>query len=78
MKTFMQRMSASVVLAFSALWVFAVAAFAEPTPEEVVGSAVASAASSATSIVSTGIPVILGVAALWVALKFGRRLLAKI
>lgn len=43
-----------------------------------VGTAVSDAAGEATSIVMAGIPIILGVAALWVALKFGGKLLKKL
>lgn len=45
---------------------------------DAVNSAVSGGVSDATSIVTTNIPLILGVAVLFVALKFGRRLLSKI
>ena len=50
----------------------------EETGVEAVNSAVSSGVSDATSIVTTNIPLILGVAVLFVALKFGRRLLSRI
>lgn len=67
-----------MTMAFVAL-MMALPAFAEPpTPEEIVGTAVTDAADSASAIVTAGIPIILGVAVLWVALRFGKRLLARI
>jgi hypothetical protein len=53
-------------------------AAAQTSPEAVVNSAVSGAADTATSVVVAGIPIILAVAAIWVALKFGKQLLSKI
>jgi hypothetical protein len=67
------------LLALTALAAFmAVPAFAQEAGTTAVNSAVSDAATSASSLVTTNIPIILGVALLWVALKFGKRLLAKI
>lgn len=78
LNTFKRRVSAISLMAFMAL-TMALPAFATPpTGPEAVNTAVTSAADDASSIVTTGIPIILAVAALWVALKFGKRLLAKI
>jgi hypothetical protein len=69
------RTRIGTVLALTAMSVFmALPAFANTA----VNDAVSDAATSATGVVTAGIPIILGVAALWVALKFGKRLLAKI
>ena len=74
-----RRITSVALFAFAAMFM-ALPAFAQEAGagETAVNTAVADAASSATSVVTTGIPILLGVAALWVALKFGKRLLAKI
>lgn len=72
------RVAAIGVMAF-AMALMALPALASPSAgETAVNDAVSTAADTATSVVTTGIPIVLGVAALWVALKFGKRLLAKI
>lgn len=43
-----------------------------------VDDAVSDAVTAASGYVTTAIPLILGVALLWVGLKYGKRLLAKI
>lgn len=73
-----RRLTAVSMMAFVAILMAVPAFAAPPTPAEVVGTAVTDAAASASSIVTAGIPIILGVAVLWVALRFGKRLLAKI
>lgn len=70
---------AAVSLMVVAAMFMALPAFATPpTGVDAVNTAVSSGVSDATGIVTTNIPLILGVAVLFVALKFGRRLLAKI
>ena len=72
------RLGAISIMAF-AMALMAFPAFATPpTGEETVNTAVSDGVDTATSVVTTNIPLILGVAVLWVALKFGRRLLARI
>jgi hypothetical protein len=73
-----RRVSTVALLALAALMVLPGLAFAQSTGETAVNSAVSSAVTSATSVVTTGIPLILGVAAIWVALRFGKSLLSKI
>jgi hypothetical protein len=45
------------------------------TPEEAVQTVITDAGASATSIMAEGIPIVLGVAVLWVSLTFGMRLM---
>jgi hypothetical protein len=71
------RIAAVSLMAFAAI-LMAVPAFAQTDGSTAVNSAVSSGVSDATSIVTTNIPLILGVAVLFVALKFGKRLLGKI
>jgi hypothetical protein len=71
------RIAAVSLMAFAAV-LMAVPAFAQTTGVEAVNTTVSSGVSDATSIVTTNIPLILGVAVLFVALKFGKRLLGKI
>lgn len=72
------RLAAVSLMAFAAMFM-ALPAFATPSDGVTeVNSAVSSGVSDATSIVTTNIPLILGVAVLFVALKFGKRLLGKI
>jgi len=78
MRTYL-RSATTVVLALSMLALASVAAFAQtPAYETAVNDAVSDAAGTATNVLSAGIPVVLGVAAIWVALKFGKRLLGRI
>jgi hypothetical protein len=68
------RTRIGTVLALAAMSVFmALPAFANTA----VNTAVSDAASEASSIVTTNIPYVLGVAVLFVALKFGKRILNK-
>lgn len=60
-----------------ALALAAMPAFAT-TPVSEANTAISNAASDAKSIVTTNIPVILGVVAAFVVLKYGRRLLARL
>lgn len=72
------RIATIGLLAFSAM-LMAVPAFATPSAGvTAVNDAVSDAAGEATSVITAGIPILLGVAALWVVLRFGKRLLAKI
>jgi hypothetical protein len=75
--TLRRRFTSVCIMAFAAL-VMALPAFATSHPEEAVETALTDAAASATSIVLYGIPVILGVAILWVGLKFGKRLIGRL
>lgn len=79
MQNLKRRFSTVVVLAFSALMV-ASAAFATADSPEVAAakSSLDSAKADASNLISYGIPVILGVAIMWVALKFGRKLIARL
>jgi hypothetical protein len=73
------RARIGTVFVLTALAAFmALPAFAQEAGTTAVNTAVGDAASSASSLVTTNIPIILGVALLWVALKFGKKLLAKI
>lgn len=79
MNRILRRLSTSFVLALAAVSMTAMAALATPSAGvTAVNDAVTEAAADASSVVTTGIPIILGVALLWVVLKFGKRLLAKI
>jgi hypothetical protein len=71
------RVGSVVLLALAAVFM-AVPAFAQTTGVDAVNSTVSTGVSDAASIVTTNIPLILGVAVLFVALKFGKRLLGKI
>jgi hypothetical protein len=53
-------------------------AFAQSTTVADANTAVTSAAADATSIVTAGIPVVLGVAAIWLALKMGKKLIRSV
>jgi hypothetical protein len=70
------RIAAVSLMAFAAV-LMAVPAFAQEAPASVTG-AITDAAAEATGIVTFGIPIVLGVAVLWVGLKFGKRLLGKL
>lgn len=72
------RVAAVVGMVFLSLAMALPASAQESGGEAAVNSAVSDGVSTATSVVTTNIPLILGVAALFVALKFGKRLLSKI
>lgn len=76
----LRKSRALLVAALAALSVMAlsVPAFAQTTPTDEANSAISSAASTATGLITTNIPVILGVTGAMVALVFGRKLLRKV
>lgn len=71
------RAAAVMLMALAAVFMALPAMASTPAEEAAVNTAVSDAASTATSVVTTNIPIILGVAVLWVALRYGKRLLAK-
>lgn len=72
------RVAAVGLMTLGALALLVGPAAAQESGLDAVESAVTSAASDASGIITFGIPVVLGVAALWVALRFGKSLLSKI
>jgi len=74
------RASATLGLAalFSVLLVGVASATTPTAGETAANTAVADAASSASSIITTNIPVVLGVAVLWVAMRFGKRFISSL
>ena len=74
-----KRTSVVVLMAFTALALMTLPASATATtPESAANTAISDGVGSALSIVTTNIPLILGVAVAFVALKYGKRLLGKL
>lgn len=74
------RFSAVVLMAFSMVAFSAFAAFATADSAETTAAKAAldNAKTEASSLISYGVPVVLAVAVMWVALKFGKRLIGKL
>lgn len=75
----LRQIGTVLVLALGIVGMFAVAAFAqEPATVTAANSAISDGVDSAKSMISTNIPLLLGVTGAWLALAFGRKLLRKV
>lgn len=73
-----RRFATLLGLSAMGLMVLATSALAQTTPEAEVGTAVGGASTTATSVISGNIGVVLAVAGAWVALTIGKKLIGKI
>lgn len=80
MASTLRRLGTSLLLALGMVSMWAVAAFASTTPtaKENVNAAVSSAATDAKDVITTNIPVILGVLGVAILLAFGLKMVRKV